>query len=83
MAGAVFETYIISEIIKSYANAGMDTGNRLCYYKDNNNKEINLIILENGKAYPVEIKKSANPSKRSIKHFGVLEDLDLMLEKGL
>lgn len=72
MAGAMFEIYAISEIIKSYANAGMDMRNRLCYYRDNN-KEIDLMILDNGKAYPVEIKKSANTGKGAIKHFGVLE----------
>ena len=82
MAGAMFETYVISEIIKSYANAGMDTRNRLCYYRDNNNKEIDLIILENGKAYPVEIKKSANPGKSAIKHFGVLKDMGLDAGEG-
>ena len=82
MAGAMFETYVISEIVKSYANAGMDTRNRLCYYRDNNNKEIDLIILENGKAYPVEIKKSANPGKSAVKHFGVLEDMGLDVGEG-
>lgn len=82
MAGAMFETYVISEIIKSYANAGIDTRNRLCYYRDNNNKEIDLIILENGKAYPVEIKKSTNPGKSAVKHFGVLEDMGLDVGEG-
>lgn len=82
MAAAMFETYVISEIIKSYANAGIDTRKRLCYYRDNNNKEIDLIILENGKAYPVEIKKSANPGKSAIKHFGVLEDMGLDVGDG-
>lgn len=82
MAGAMFETYVISEIIKSYANAGKDTRNRLCYYRDNNNKEIDLIILENGKAYPIEIKKSANPGKSAVRHFNVLEDMGLIAEEG-
>ena len=82
MAGAMFETYVISEIIKSYANAGRDTRNRLCYYRDNNNKEIDLIILENGKAYPVEIKKSANPGKNAVRHFGVLKDMGLDVGEG-
>lgn len=82
MAGAMFETYVISEIIKSYANAGMDMRNRLCYYRDNNNKEIDLMILDNGKAYPVEIKKSANPGKSAIKHFGVLEAMGLDAGEG-
>ena len=52
MAGAMFENYVVSEIIKSYANQGISTRGRLCYYRDNNGKEIDLMILENGKIYP-------------------------------
>ena len=43
MAGAMFENYVISEIIKSYANNGIDTRSRLMYYRDNNGKEIDLM----------------------------------------
>lgn len=75
MAGAMFETYVISEIIKGYANQGIDVRSRLCYYRDNNGKEIDLIILENGKLYPVEIKKSADPGKGALKNFNVLDCL--------
>ena len=53
VAGAMFENYVVSEIIKSYANQGISTRGRLCYYRDNNGKEIDLMILENGKIYPV------------------------------
>ncbi|MCI9141795.1 MAG: ATP-binding protein [Lachnospiraceae bacterium] len=75
MAGAMFETYVISEIIKSYANQGIDVRSRLCYYRDNNGQEIDLIILENGKLYPIEIKKSADPGKNALKNFGILSSL--------
>lgn len=75
MSGAMFETYVISEIIKSYANHGIDFRSRLCYYRDNNGKEIDLMILENGKLYPVEIKKSADPGKSALKNFNILNSL--------
>lgn len=75
MAGAMFENYVVSEIIKSYANQGISTRGRLCYYRDNNGKEIDLMILENGKIYPVEIKKSADPGKNALKNFSVLDGL--------
>lgn len=75
MAKAMFENYVVSEIIKSYANQGIDTRSRLCYYRDNNGKEIDLIILENGKLYPIEIKKSADPGKIALKNFSVLNHL--------
>jgi len=75
MGGAMFETYVVSEIIKSYVNAGIDVRSRLFYYRDNNGKEIDLLIAENGKLYPVEIKKSADPGKAALKNFSVLSAL--------
>ncbi len=82
MAGAMFENYIVSEIIKGYANNGIDFRNRLVYYRDNNGKEIDLMILENGKVYPVEIKKSADPGKSAIKNFSVLSSFQEEIGEG-
>jgi len=82
MAGAMFETFVISEIIKEYSNAGIDVRSRLAYYRDNNGKEIDLMILENGTVYPVEIKKNADPGKDALKNFSVLQALPLKVGKG-
>lgn len=82
MAGAMFENYVISEIIKGYANHGMDTRSRFCYYRDNNGKEIDLMILENGKLYPIEIKKSADPGKSALKNFSILDSLPENIGEG-
>lgn len=38
MAGAMFETYVVSEIIKGYANQGIDVRSRMFSYRDNNEK---------------------------------------------
>jgi predicted AAA+ superfamily ATPase len=38
MAGAMFETYVVSEIIKEYTNKGIDVRSRLAYYRDNSGK---------------------------------------------
>lgn len=70
--GAIFETYIISEIVKSYTNNGKDPRARLYYYRDTNQKEIDLLVFYDNKVYPVEIKKSANPGKTAIKNFDVV-----------
>jgi predicted AAA+ superfamily ATPase len=69
MAGAFFETYAVSEIYKSFVNIGKRPP--LYYYRDSNTKEIDLIILQNGALFPIEIKKSANPTGAT-KHFNVL-----------
>lgn len=82
MAGNMFETYVITEIIKTYTNSGMDVRGRLSYYRDNNGKEIDLIIEENNVLYPIEIKKSANPGSDALKNFTVLSSLDKKIGKG-
>lgn len=82
MAGAMFETYVVSEIIKEYTNKGIDVRSRLAYYRDNNGKEIDLMILENGTIYPIEIKKSADPGKDALKNFSVLENLPDKIGEG-
>lgn len=82
MSGAMFENYIISEIVKGYVNQGIDVRSRLCYYRDSNGKEIDLMILENGKIYPIEIKKSADPGKGALKNFSVLSQLPEEVGEG-
>ena len=70
MSGAFFETWVVSEIIKSYYNAGRRPP--LYYYRDKDQHEIDLIIHENNTLYPIEIKKSGNPGRAAIKNFAVL-----------
>lgn len=65
-----FETWVVTEIYKSYANKGRVPS--LYYLRNFNGKEIELIIWQNGTAYPVAIKKSAYPSK-AVKTFAILE----------
>lgn len=80
--GAIFETYVITEIIKSYTNNGMDAKKYLYYYRDNNNKEIDLLIIYNNTVYPIEIKKSSNPGKEAIRNFNVVERFGLTIGNG-
>ena len=81
-AGAVFETFVVSEIIKSYTNKGLDPGRHIWYYRDSNKNEIDLIIDYNGRLYPIEIKKSKNPGKSAAKNFQVLKGTDLEVANG-
>ena len=80
--GTIFETYVISEIIKSYINNGFDAKKYLYYYRDNNGKEIDLLIIKNNIVYPIEIKKSANPGKEAIKNFSVVNKFGLEVGNG-
>ena len=66
VAGQMFETFVVSEILKSYTNEGKDYKFNIFYYrgKDKNKtteNEIDLIIEEDGVLYPIEIKMTGNP----------------------
>jgi len=80
MDGAFFETYVVTEIVKSYFNAGKPAD--LFYYRDVDKKEIDLLIVEGDKMYPLEIKKGKEPSKPD-KNFGVLQQFKMDVQPGI
>ena len=67
MAGAFFESYVVSEIIKSFANNAEDAP--IYFYRDKDKIEIDLLIEENNTLYPIEIKKTASPDAQMAKNF--------------
>jgi len=75
MSGALLETYAISEIIKSFWHNGQRAP--MFFYRDKEQKEVDLIIEKNGVLNPIEIKKTASPTERDIKNFSVLERFNL------
>ncbi len=75
MSGAIFETFVVSEILKSYMNAGIGTDN-IYYYRDKDKKEIDLIIEKDNVIYPIEIKKGANVDRHWADNFKVLDKIN-------
>lgn len=73
MSGAFFETFVISEILKSYFHNGKRPF--IYWYRDTLKKEIDLLIEKNGKLQAIEIKLTANPNKSMIKNFSLIENL--------
>lgn len=80
MDGAFFETYVVSEIVKSYYNTGKRPD--LYYYRDIDGKEIDLLIVEGDKVYPIEIKKAKAP-EHADRNFTVLNKLKLDVQPGV
>lgn len=74
MAGAFFESFVVSEIIKSYYNKGI-VDPPLYFYRDKDMNEIDLLIERDGTLYPLEMKKHADPQKKDIAAFDVLEKI--------
>lgn len=74
MAGAFFESFVVSEIVKSYYNQGI-LELPLYFYRDKDMNEIDLLIEENGTLYPLEIKKHADPQKKDMDAFALLDKI--------
>ena len=80
MSGALLENYTVSEIMKSYQNAGLEP--YLYFYRDRDAREIDVILGGDGKLCPLEIKKTATPDKRLIRAFTVIDKSSLQLGIG-
>ncbi len=80
MAGSILETYMMSEILKSYWHHGKEA--RFFYYRDLDQKEVDLIIEEGDTLYPVEFKKTSSPKRTASKHFKTLDRLGKNIGHG-
>ena len=69
--GAILENYAVAEIRKSYFNAGAEPV--LYYYRDNDAKEIDIVLEADGVLHPMEIKKTANPAPQLARPFKLLD----------
>ena len=74
MAGAFFESFVVSEIVKSYYNRGI-LELPLYFYRDKDMNEIDLLIEENGILHPIEMKKHADPQKKDMEAFDLLDKI--------
>ena len=74
MAGAFFESFVVSEVIKSYYNRGI-VDPPLYFYRDKDMNEIDLIIENGGVLYPLEVKKHADPQKKDMDAFDLLDHI--------
>lgn len=82
MSGAFFETFVVSEVIKSFYAYNKDPSEKLFYYRDIDRKEIDLLFVEGDGIYPIEVKKSTSPNKPT-KNFDVLGKYKLNIMPGL
>jgi predicted AAA+ superfamily ATPase len=80
MSGAILETYVVGQILMSYYHNGRDP--QMYMYRDANQREVDIVLEENGTLYPIEVKKTANPGLNDCKSFGLLERLNKKVGLG-
>lgn len=74
VAGHVFETFVVSEVLKSYMNAGANLRD-VWFYRDAKKREIDLVIQDGHVLHPVEVKTAATVGSDAVKNFGCLDRL--------
>ncbi len=80
MNGALLENYAVAEIVKTYQNAGREPF--LYYYRDKDAREIDLLLEQDGRLFPIEIKKMAAPPKKLTKVFELIDKSPLKRGTG-
>ncbi len=81
MSGHLLETYIFTEILKSYWHNGKEA--YFNFYRDKDNREVDLIIDQNNTLYPIEMKKTANPTMNAPSQFKFLSGLQQNIGHGM
>ena len=78
--GSILENYVVSEIIKTYTNNALSY--YVHYYRDIDNREVDMILESDGELHPIEIKKTASPSPELINTFKVLDKASIPKGNG-
>jgi len=76
--GSIFETMVISELIKNRTNIGEEIN--LFYWRDKSGREIDIIIDEAGKLLPVEIKSGKTITQDFFKNIEYWNNLSMQKE---
>ena len=80
MAGAMFETHVVSEILKSWWHQGRTPP--IYYYRDKDRREIDLVFDLDGKLHAVEVKCAATVRREWARGFQALHLLDKPVDSG-
>lgn len=80
MNGEILENYVVAELLKGYLNNGKDCP--LWYYRDKDNREVDMVIEADGWLHPLEIKRSITPAAGLVGAFEVLDKASVSRGKG-
>lgn len=81
LGGAIVETAVVSEVVKSALNAGVDP--QIYFWRTSHGTEVDIVIDRQGRLVPIEVKQSATP--RPLMSAGILaflEDYSSKADRG-
>jgi hypothetical protein len=70
----MLETWILGELLKSWWHQGRRAS--FYFYRDRDQREVDLLIVQDDTIYPLEFKKSASPGRDALGPFRALGKLD-------
>ncbi len=79
-SGHYFENYVVTELLRMYSYSKNKIN--MTFYRDTNQKEIDIVLEKNGILHPLEIKKSSNPTRKAIGSFHLLKKTSLKIGAG-
>lgn len=79
-AGALFETFVVEEILKSYWHRGIEP--RVFYFRTKEKIEVDLLIEKNGRLLPIEVKLSSSVRQEDTKNISYLKKSGLPIGAG-
>ncbi|MBR4907645.1 MAG: ATP-binding protein [Acidaminococcaceae bacterium] len=71
VAGHYFENYVVGEMLRTFSYGKNQAA--FSFYRDKDQREIDLLVEQDGVLHPLEIKKSAEPNRRTVKVFSLLQ----------
>jgi predicted AAA+ superfamily ATPase len=80
MSEALLETWVVGEILRSWWHNGLCP--QFYHFRDKEKRKIDLVIVFNGKAHPIDIRKTASPAPHDVRHFRAMEGFGLELGEG-
>lgn len=80
LAGAYFENYVMNQFV--IKNTLSKNERNIYFYRDVDQNEIDILLEDREGITPLEIKLSANPNKRDIEKFRILEKLNKNIKDG-
>jgi uncharacterized protein len=80
MSGSILETWVVTELLKSYLHNGLVPP--FYYFRDKDKREIDLLIIRDNIVHPLECKKSASPGRDDTRNFATLANLGISIGSG-
>ena len=81
-AGAILETWVYGQLLRSFNHNGKRP--QLYFFRDaKGTAEVDFLLIQNGKIYPMEVKRSNSPTIADLRHASKIPTGQLELHPGI